>query len=1268
MLSLNTIVPQALRNVTAGLLGNYDGDVSNEFMMPNGTVLFTNISEREVFAYCKTWAINPNRSAFMYSEGKTHYDYHNDSYVPGFLDEVDPNKRTEAEKACNGSQNIECVYDLVFTEKTEIAKDTNRITSQADWTRSEMGKTVPSLKGCETVNAVKGENVTCRVTLDEGSSIHFIENNASAVFNHTTSTVSYIQLDESPAVIRFSAKNSKDRFSPSFIMSVLLCTGCNGRGYCTDEPREDPRETEYFKYATCVCQPEYEDINECDEAIHNCSHTCNNTMGGFSCLCFPGYIFNDTTWNCDASSDGKCTNEEIASCGNTDGCIKDKDSFRCFCESGYELDDTEKACKECEVPFWGVNCINMCECMGQGTDRCDPGKGCICAAGWTGEKCNIDIDECQLPVNVCKDPRKECNNNLGSYMCNCRQGYIESSSGLCEDINECKNKSLNLCADDAECINIEGSFKCKCPVGTQLENDGRTCSVCDEFHYGKECSQSCSCLHGHCDKTLGCVCKHGWGGRNCDIDRNECESEAFVCEGENTECVNTPGSAMCSCMTGFINVSGICRDIDECKTMSEHNCDQQCINTVGSYRCDCQNGFVYQEETCTDINECLHSHQCDQICENTVGSYRCLCEPGFSLNLTDRKSCLANSGCAKQDKDKCGGNATCFVVDGKPNCICNKGFSSSGDICIDIDECTAANRLCSQYCNNTLGSYTCHCSEGFYLMNDGITCQECYEGWYGHQCELTCSCVSPNTESCDKVNGKCNCKKEWQGYSCNEDVDECKMNISYCPINSDCENKHGSYGCKCEIGYYKTGSGNCAECDSMNYGKNCNEECKCSFENALKCNNVDGTCMCKMGWQGSVCLENKDECTSNNHTCSSNSKCLDTHGSYNCVCDEGFHKQGDNCIACSSNTFGKDCSTKCSCNVEHSANKTQTCDIVTGQCKCLPNWQGDNCNNDINECDDSLKCKNEENKECRNTIGWYTCECINGYKEYPNGKCVKNEPIMIDLSIRVYLPERIDLNDPVQKMTLETNAIHSLDEFYRLYTKANIEIHITDIRWRHLKSRSTRVSLMIDYTVTYEEYDFGVASALTAATIDLCQGTVLLFGGNNVTVATDSFKDMEPCEVYHDTVGSCGEGYQCVRENSYPICRLTVNDPNLPLIIGVSVGGFILVLIIVIVIVCIGKHKQNRKIGNRDMIRISSASDLEKKLNADNPRPPNVYNQLILQNFSDAGNKDSEESKYMTWKSMVPTFTMPSQKDTVYNQHFQIPCAIMEPDYINPRT
>ena len=40
----------------------------------------------------------------------------------------------------------------------------------------------------------------------------------------------------------------------------------------------------------------------------------------------------------------------------------------------------------------------------------------------------------------------------------------------------------------------------------------------------------------------------------------------------------------------------------------------------------------------------------------------------------------------------------------------------------DVDECMTAVHGCSQICNNTVGSYTCSCKEGYSLNDDGVTC------------------------------------------------------------------------------------------------------------------------------------------------------------------------------------------------------------------------------------------------------------------------------------------------------------------------------------------------------------------------------------------------------------------------------------------------------------------------------------------------------------------------------------------------------------------
>ena len=82
----------------------------------------------------------------------------------------------------------------------------------------------------------------------------------------------------------------------------------------------------------------------------------------------------------------------------------------------------------CEFPTFGTNCSSQCMC-GRGDDGCDPVRGCICLAGWTGVNCDTDIDECEDP-NICNDPNKVCQNSIGSFSCPCRAGYQEVD-GVC---------------------------------------------------------------------------------------------------------------------------------------------------------------------------------------------------------------------------------------------------------------------------------------------------------------------------------------------------------------------------------------------------------------------------------------------------------------------------------------------------------------------------------------------------------------------------------------------------------------------------------------------------------------------------------------------------------------------------------------------------------------------------------------------------------------------------------------------------------------------
>jgi fibulin 1/2 len=134
----------------------------------------------------------------------------------------------------------------------------------------------------------------------------------------------------------------------------------------------------------------------------------------------------------------------------------------------------------------------------------------------------------------------------------------------------------------------------------------------------------------------------------------------------------------------------------------------------------CTIGYELDEagETCIDINECTRgTHKCKptQICKNRNGFYTCECPPGHHMDpVTER--------CEDIDECKyyraCSINAECINTIGSYKCHCKEGFRGQGTFCEDIDECKENARLCEHSCVNIWGSYRCACRPGFILNYD----------------------------------------------------------------------------------------------------------------------------------------------------------------------------------------------------------------------------------------------------------------------------------------------------------------------------------------------------------------------------------------------------------------------------------------------------------------------------------------------------------------------------------------------------------------------
>ncbi|XP_012157231.1 fibrillin-1 isoform X2 [Ceratitis capitata] len=847
------------------------------------------------------------------------------------------------------------------------------------------------------------------------------------------------------------------------------CLNTEGSYECTCPGGYDLAEDEL----SCV------DINECEVIVENeddgdaaaskiCSGGCENTLGSFICTCGPNEHLLDDRRTCAADTCQDLNNPQLNKSRCAHQCVDlPSGVYECVCPEGYHLSEDLHNCEVVE---------NVCTALG-GYEQCAPGScvpnennsafSCECPAGYVNEAHHCtDIDECQTGVHECSH---ECFNNLGSYQCGCPVGFVfveGSNEHVCTDVDECAatpdacgilncvNKPggfVCLCADgtppDAatgachiadpceahqcshQCIAEGVGFKCICPEGMLLADDGLQCvykDVCGDQNNG--CEHICKS-----EEDGACACQSGYelapDGKSC-VDVNECEIGNGGC---HQVCKNHAGGYDCACELGFEFLDGplksFCFDVDEC-ALGLHNCGEGllCENLNGSYTCICPPGFalglppVYDSlrtlpstiqpaakhsfftypslsslilaspsisnihnpsPSCLDIDECSISNgNCSHFCLNFPGSFQCSCPPGLALSPVDNRTCLLLNACLHNNG---GCTHTCdFVPTMGPRCRCPPGYAIARDgrTCLDIDECATSNAGCGQRCYNTPGSFECACDAGYELVPNGLGCV---------------------------------------------DIDECANGFGNCTFI--CVNLLGSYECGCEAGFQLGDDRRtCIDIDECTLGRH-----DCSHS----CVNVEGgyECVCPAGYllgeNKATCLD-VDECVGGEHGCSHG--CDNKAGSYECNCptDYTLAADGRNCIAATApaveidvraNELDSEDTALIDVCLRDNGGCSHICNPETG-CSCPSGLElsvdGKTCV-DIDECAyNNGGCA----RTCHNTVGGFQCLCSDGVTEDNGESCVTVCPP--GFTVSTYDPTKcVDIDECATPGLCQYNCLNS---------------------------------------------------------------------------------------------------------------------------------------------------------------------------------------------------------------------------------------------------
>uniref|UniRef100_A0A3B3UY66 Sushi, nidogen and EGF like domains 1 n=1 Tax=Poecilia latipinna TaxID=48699 RepID=A0A3B3UY66_9TELE len=546
-----------------------------------------------------------------------------------------------------------------------------------------------------------------------------------------------------------------------------------------------------------------------------------------------------------------------------DDCITGNPSFTCSCLAGFTGRRCQINVNECAS--------NPCQNGGSCKDRIN-GFICECPPGYMGVHCQTDIDECE--DRPCLN-NASCVQGNGNFTCVCEPGFI---GVRCEtDINECESQP---CLNGGECVDRVTGFTCACPAaftGTFCETVERimnseriSAAVWPEtlraenrakLQYPSVCVCVCVCV-----SAVECLCQNGG-----------------VCVGINGTCECPPGYTGAYCQLGITQT--LCSNSRTCPDGSP------CLEYGGAYLCTCHTGvepdhmdfYPVQPQSVCDSSPCLNGGYCYE----RDGGYTCECRYGYSGKHCEK---VRLNTCASSP---CRNGGSCKEEGGSYRCVCPYRFTGKHCEVGKPDPCSSTPCQNGGTCFHYLGKYKCECTDEY----SGKDCQisrsslhpslGCGPPPHVKHAEVQFSSTTPGSVAayvCHSgftsvpraTQSICGTQGEWTQPPVCKDANECLSEP--CMNKGTCEDQPGSYLCHCPQGFK---------------GQNCEiEQDGCESSPCLNGGVCRGyrqyyVCTCKDGFFGERCQMLEDPCVLK--PCGTRGSCWsDRRGNYNCVCKVGL--------------------------------------------------------------------------------------------------------------------------------------------------------------------------------------------------------------------------------------------------------------------------------------------------------------------------------------------------------------------------------------------